>query len=199
MTSTTDSATSHVPTPRAALQEAPPSHPAAPPPSHAAAPPRADGGPGVERSPQATGWVDSLGGLPVGPVLDRLRPLRGRRLTAPGGVVLSLLLLAPGVALDVALDGSFGLPSTVSFVLASLAAAAAVQPRALATAVVLPPLLFAAAITALARLSGNNDGARQLGLDVGATMAMAAPVLFATTAATLVLVLGRLTVGLARR
>lgn len=131
--------------------------------------------------------------------LERARGLRGQGLTGPGGTVLALLVLSPGVALDLAAGGTFGTASSVTFVLAGLTAAAAVRVRALGTAVVLPPLLFVTAVTALARLSGNNEGSREMVLDVGTTMAISAPVLFLGTAASLVLVLGRLVVRFARR
>jgi hypothetical protein len=131
--------------------------------------------------------------------LARLRALRGEGLTAPGGVVLAVLLLAPGVALDRVLDGSFGTASSVAFVLAAVAAAAAVRIRALGTVAVLPPLLFVGAVGFLAWSSGNNRGRRELVLDVGTTLAVSAPVLFVGTATALSVVLGRLVVRLVRR
>lgn len=129
--------------------------------------------------------------------LARLRALRG--LTGPGGALLAVLLLAPGVLMDRWLDGSFGLPSMVAFVLASLSVAAAVRISALGTAAVLPPLLFAGAVTVLAWSSGNNRGTRELAFDVGTTMAVSAPVLFLGAAAALAVVLGRLVVRVFRR
>lgn len=131
--------------------------------------------------------------------LARLRALRGQGLTGPGGALLAVLLLAPGVLMDRWLDGSFGLPSMVAFVLASLAVAAAVRISALGTAAVLPPLLFAGAVTVLAWSSGNNRGTRELAFDVGTTMAVSAPVLFLGAAAALAVVLGRLVAHLLRR
>lgn len=143
----------------------------------------------------------SAGGLvdPGPRPLARLRALRGQGLTGPGGALLAVLLLAPGVLVDRWLDGSFGLPSMVAFVLASLAVAAAVRISALGTAAVLPPLLFAGAVTVLAWASGNNRGTRELAFDVGTTMAVSAPVLFLGAAAALAVVLGRLVVRVFRR
>lgn len=129
-----------------------------------------------------------------------LGQVRGHRgLTGPGVTAVALLVLAPGVALDLAFGGSFGLASSVFFVLASLAAVLTARVAALTTAAVLPPLLFVAAVTTLAWASGNNEGSRQLGLDVGSTLAVSAPLLFATTAGVLVAVGVRAAVHLARR
>jgi hypothetical protein len=125
--------------------------------------------------------------------------LRGQGLTAPGGVVLAVLLLAPGVLADRLLDGSFGLAAAVAFVTAVTTTAAAVRIRALGTAAVLPPLLFVGAVGVLAWSSGNNRGRRELVLDVGTTLALSAPVLFLGTALALAVVLGRLVVHLVRR
>jgi hypothetical protein len=114
-------------------------------------------------------------------------------------VVLSLLVLSPGVLIDHWWSGSFGAASTVAFLLAVLAASAAVRVRAMGTAAVLPPLLFAGAVAVLARSSGMNRSNRELALDIGTTLAVSAPVLFLGTAAALAVVLGRLVVHLARR
>lgn len=140
--------------------------------------------------PPAQRW--SLGAL-----LGRIRGHRG--LTGSGVTSVALLVLAPGVALDLAFGGSFGLASSVFFVLASLSAVLTARVAALATAAVLPPLLFTAAVTMLAWASGNNEGTRQLGLDVGTTLAVSAPLLFVTTATAVVVVGVRAAVHLARR
>jgi hypothetical protein len=162
--------------------------------------------PAVATVPPARSAVDEApaeagsGIIDPGPrPIARLRALRGQGLTGPGGVLLAVLLLAPGVLVDRWLDGSFGLPSAVAFVLASLAAASAVRTRAMATAAVLPPLLFVGALAFLAWSSGNNGGRRELALDVGTTLAVSAPVLFLGTAAALAVVLGRLVAHLFRR
>lgn len=139
---------------------------------------------------------------PAGPMtglLASLRALSTTGLTGPGATVLAVLVITPGVLLDLARDGSFGLASSVLFVLAAVAAALSVRVRALATAAVLPPLLFAGAVSALARLSGNNEGTRELVLDVGTTLAVSAPLLFGGTAAALAVVLGRVVIHLSRR
>jgi hypothetical protein len=129
----------------------------------------------------------------------RALDLRGQGLTGPGGILLAALVLAPGVTLDRLLGGSFGLASSVAFVAASVAAAAAVRFRVMATAAVLPPLLFAGAVTFLAWAGGANDGARELVLDVGTTLAVSAPMLFLGTAAAVAVVVGRLVARLVRR
>ena len=55
------------------------------------------------------------------------------------------------------------------------------------------------AATTIAWRSGLNQGTRQIGLDVGTTMAVNAPLLFAGTAVAVAVVAGRLVVRLARR
>jgi hypothetical protein len=114
-------------------------------------------------------------------------------------VLLVALLLALGVLLDVARDGSFGLPSTVLFLLAAVGTPLVLRPRSLAGGVVLPPLAFAATAAAIAWRSGLNQGSGQIGLDAGTTMALHAPLIFAGTAAALLVVLTRVTVRLVRR
>jgi hypothetical protein len=131
--------------------------------------------------------------------VDSLRSSASRGLTAPGGILLAILVLAPGVLMDLSPDGTFGLASSVTFVAAGIATALAVRRRALATAAVLPPLLFVGAVTVLAQLSGKNTGSREVVLDAGTTLAVSAPVLYIGTAATLAVVLARLLVGLVRR
>ena len=139
-----------------------------------------------------------------GPVanLSRLERLRGtwaQGLPTSLVVLLVAVLLAPGVLLDVARDGSFGLPSTVLFLLAAVGTPLVLRPRSLASGVVLPPLAFAAIAAGIAWRSGLNNGSRQIGLDAGTTMALHAPVMFAGTAAALLVVLARVTVRLVRR
>lgn len=128
-----------------------------------------------------------------------VRALLAQSLTGPGGVVLAALLLAPWVLLDLGTDATFGAPSTVGVLLAGVAAALVVRTRALATAAVLPPLLFAASMLTLAQFSGLNGNSREVVLDAGTTLALSAPVLFAGTGVTLAVVIGRLLWGLARR
>lgn len=125
--------------------------------------------------------------------------ITGQTLTGAGGVLVALLVLTPAVVLDLVTDATFGLPSTIGFLLAAMAAPLVVRTSGLATAAVLPPLLFAGAVSALAWFSGNNEGARELVLDVGTTLALSAPILFAGTAACLAVVLGRLLWRLLRR
>ena len=94
-------------------------------------------------------------------------------------VALSVALVACGVALDLRRDATLGLGTGVAFVLAALAGPAVVRFRSLATALVLQPLLFCGAAAALARLGGQNRGSREVALDVGTTLALSAPLLFA--------------------
>jgi hypothetical protein len=131
--------------------------------------------------------------------MQRLRGTWAHGLPTSLVVVLVAVLLAPGVLLDVARDGSLGLPSTVLFLLVAVGAPLVLRPRSLASGVVLPPVAFAATAAALAWRSGLNHGSRQIGLDAGTTMALHAPLVFAGTAAALLVVLGRVTVRLVRR
>ena len=83
--------------------------------------------------------------------------------------------------------------------LAALVAAIALPLRSLATAVVLPPLLVAAAALTLAVLGGQNEGSRELVLDVGTTLALSAPLVFGATAAGLLVSGARIGRHLSRR
>ena len=130
---------------------------------------------------------------------DRLRGTWAQGLPTSLVVLLVAAALTPGVLLDVARDGSFGLPSTVLFLLAAVTTPLLLRPRSLASGVVLPPLAFAAVAGAIAWRSGLNQGSRQIGLDAGTTMALNAPLVFAGTAAALLVVLTRVAVRLVRR
>lgn len=99
--------------------------------------------------------------------------------TGPAVLALSVVLMGCGVALDLRRDATLGLGTGVAFVLAALAGPAVVRFRSLTTALVLQPLLFCAAAAALARLGGQNRGSREVVLDVGTTLALSAPLLFA--------------------
>jgi hypothetical protein len=112
--------------------------------------------------------------------------------TGPAVVLLAVLLVACGVALDLRRDATLGLGTGIAFVLAAVAAPAVVRFRSLLTAAVLPPLLFCGAVAALARLGGQNKGSREVVLDIGTTLALSAPLLFGGTAAALVVVLVRI-------
>lgn len=127
------------------------------------------------------------------------RSLAAQTLTGPGGVVLAVLLTLPAVLVDLVLGGELGRTSVVGVLVACVAAALAVRPKALATVAVLPPLLVAGAVTSLAWLGGRNDGPRQLVLDAGTTLAFSAPELFGVTALTTAVVLCRLAWHLVRR
>lgn len=131
--------------------------------------------------------------------LPAYRSMAAQTLTAPGGVVLAVLLTVPAVLVDLVLGGELGRASVVGVLVACVAAALTVRPKALATVAVLPPLLVAGAVTSLAWLGGRNDGLRQLVLDAGTTLAFSAPELFGVTALTVAVVLARLAWQLVRR
>ena len=104
-----------------------------------------------------------------------------------------------GAAVDAAGDPGLGNGTGVAVVLAALAATGVVRFRSLATAALLPPLLVAAAALGLALLSGRNEGSRELGLDVGTTLALSAPFIFGATVAGLLVVAVRVTLHVSRR
>jgi hypothetical protein len=120
-------------------------------------------------------------------------------ITGPAVVALSVVLVACGVALDLRRDATLGLGTGVAFVLAALAGPAVVRLRSLVTALVLQPLLFCGAAAALARLGGQNRGSREVLLDVGTTLALSAPLLFAGVVAALLVAVVRVGRHLAAR
>ncbi len=128
---------------------------------------------------------------PAPPTPGLLARARTEGVTGPAVVALSAALVCAGALLDLRGDPTLGLGTGIAVALTSLAAPVVVRFRSLATVAVLPPLLFAAAATLVARLGGRNRGLRELGLDVGTTLALSAPLLFGVTALTLVVVLVR--------
>lgn len=119
--------------------------------------------------------------------------------TGPAVVALSVVLVACGVALDLRRDATLGLGTGVAFMLAALAGPAVVRFRSLTTALVLQPLLFCGAAAAIARLGGQNRGSREVALDVGTTLALSAPLLFAGVTAALMVAVVRVGRRLAAR
>ncbi|MGZ4609240.1 MAG: DUF6542 domain-containing protein [Actinomycetes bacterium] len=136
------------------------------------------------------------------PLSARLRgalPVTGPGLTGLGGVLLGTLVVGLGALLDATLGGSLGLGFRVTFVLGCVLVAMAVRIRALATAAVLPPLLFAGSAYFETRRAGLTHGYREAALDAATTLALSAPVLFLGTAVALAIVLVRLVVHAVRR
>lgn len=126
-------------------------------------------------------------------------PLNSPGLSGPGGALLGALVVGLGALLDLTLGDELGLGFTATFLLGCVLIALALRVRALAVAVVLPPLLFAAAAFFETKDSGATSGSRQAALDVATTLALSAPVLFSGTALALAVVLGRLVVHAVRR
>lgn len=136
------------------------------------------------------------------PLTERLRaalPFAGPGLTGPGGVILGCLIVSLGVAGDLALGHGLGVGFAATFLLGCALVAAALRTRALAVAVVLPPLLFAAGYAVETKSSGQTAGRREMALDVATSLALHAPLLFIGTALAVALVLGRVLVHLIRR
>ena len=136
------------------------------------------------------------------PLSARLRaalPVTGPGLTGLGGVLLGILVVGLGALLDVALGGSLGLGFRVTFVLGCVLVAMAVRIRALATAAVLPPLLFAGSAFFETKQAGLTHGYREAALDTATTLALSAPLLFLGTAVALAIAVVRLVVHAVRR
>ena len=126
---------------------------------------------------------------------------RARRegVTGPAVVAAAALLVALGAAVDLQHDRTLGAGTTVALLLAALGAPAVVRFRSLPTALVLPPLLVAAAATGIAELGGQDRGRRELVLDVGTTLALHAPTVFAAAAITVLVLVVRVGARIARR
>jgi hypothetical protein len=133
---------------------------------------------------------------------DRVRaalPFTGPGLTGLGGVVLGCLVVGLGAAGDLALGGGLGVGFNATFLLGCLLVAALLRTRALAVAVVLPPLLFSGGYALETKTSGQTSGRREMALDVATSLALHAPVLFLGTALAVAVVLVRVVVHLFRR
>jgi hypothetical protein len=133
---------------------------------------------------------------------DRVRaglPLTGPGLTGLGGVVLGCVVVGLGAAGDLALGGGLGVGFTATFLLGCLLVAATLRTRALAVAVVLPPLLFSGGYALETKTSGQTSGRREMALDVAMSLALHAPALFLGTALAVAVVLVRVVVHLFRR
>lgn len=126
-------------------------------------------------------------------------PFTGPGLTGLGGVVLGCLVVGLGAAGDLALGGGLGEVFTAIFLLGCLLVAAMLRTRALAVAVVLPPLLFSGGYALETKTSGQTSGRREMALDVATSLALHAPVLFLGTALAVAVVLVRVVVHLFRR
>lgn len=111
--------------------------------------------------------------------------------TGPAVVALSAVLVTAGAVLDLRRDATLGLATGLAYLLAAVVAPAVVRFRSLATAAVLPPLLFVGAAALIARAGGQNRGSREVALDVATTLALSAPLLFAGAVAAVVVVLVR--------
>ena len=136
------------------------------------------------------------------PLADRVRaalPFTGPGLTGLGGVVLGCLVVGLGAAGDLALGHGLGVGFTATFLLGCVLVASALRTRALAVAVVLPPLLFAGGYALETKSSGQTTGRREMALDVATSLALHAPVLFIGTALAVAVVLVRVVVHLVRR
>jgi len=136
------------------------------------------------------------------PWADRVRaglPFTGPGLTGLGGVVLGCLVVGVGAVVDLTLGGGLGVGFTATFLFGCVLVATALRTRALAVAIVLPPLLFAGGYALETKDAGQTSGRREMALDVATSLALHAPVLFVGTALALAVVLVRVVVHLIRR
>jgi hypothetical protein len=123
----------------------------------------------------------------------------GSGLTTPGAVLLGALLVGVGAMADLTFGGALGVGFAAMFLIASAAMALTLRVRSLASAVIAPPLLFAAATMLAAKSSGEVEGSRALAMDTATSLALTAPVLFGGTALAAVVAVVRLVPELARR
>jgi hypothetical protein len=136
------------------------------------------------------------------PLADRVRaglPFTGPGLTGLGGVVLGCLVVGLGAAGDLALGHGLGVGFSTTFLLGCVLVACTLRTRALAIAIVTPPLLFASGYAWETRASGQTAGRREMALDVATSLALHAPVLFVGTAVAVAVVSVRVAVHLVRR
>ncbi len=123
----------------------------------------------------------------------------GSGLTTPGAVLLGALLMGIGAMADLTFGEALGVGFAAMFLIASAAMALTLRVRSLASAVIAPPLLFAAATMLAAKSSGEVEGSRALAMDTATSLALTAPVLFGGTALAAVVAVVRLVPELARR
>jgi hypothetical protein len=139
---------------------------------------------------------------PRAPLSGRLRaalPFIRPGLTGLGGVVLGCLVVGLGAGGDLALGHGLGTGFSATYLLGCVLVACALRTRALAIAVVLPPLLFAGGYALETMTGGQTAGRREMALDVATSLALHAPVLFVGTALAVAIVVFRVVVHLVRR
>lgn len=121
---------------------------------------------------------DSWPAIALTGLLDRAR---SDGVTGPALVAVGAAAMACGIGFDLGSGVTAGAGTGLAFLLVAVAGPAVVRARSLATAVVTPPLLFAGAVATIARAGGANRGSREVVLDIGTTLALSAPLLFAGT------------------
>jgi hypothetical protein len=141
-------------------------------------------------------------GAPPLALADRIRgalPFTGPGLTGLGAVILGCLVVGLGAFGDLALGDGLGGLFDVTFLLGCVLVASTVRTRALAVAMVLPPLLFAGGYLLESKSSGQTTGRREMALDVATSLALHAPLLFVGSALAIAIGLVRIVVRLIRR
>jgi hypothetical protein len=121
-----------------------------------------------------------------------------RGLTATGAVGLALLLGAAGGVLDVATGPGLRSVFAACFVLGCATAAATVHREHLATAVVMPPLVYvvlASAGSVLERSGNPGSSVSRQALELANALLLGAPVLLTATTAALAVALARAVIG----
>jgi Domain of unknown function (DUF6542) len=136
------------------------------------------------------------------PLSERARAalrFTGPGLTGLGGAVLGCLVVGLGAAGDLALGHGLGAGFSATFLFGCVLVACALRTRALALAIVLPPLLFAGGYALETKTSGQTTGTREMALDVATSLALHAPLLFIGTAIAVAIAVVRVAAHIVRR
>jgi hypothetical protein len=142
----------------------------------------------------------------TGPPATGPRPLvqvpgvSGPGLTGAGLVTVAVLMGALALVPDLLIgEWAVGRCFATGYLAICVGAPLLARVRALFTVAVLPPLMYAGAVVIAARTSGQVHGSRELVLETGTRLALAAPVLFVGAALAVLLVLVRLVLHLIDR
>jgi hypothetical protein len=138
---------------------------------------------------------------PTGPrPLVTVPGVSGPGLTGAGVVIVAVLLGALALVPDLLIgEWAVGPCFATGYLAVCVGAPLLARVRALFTVAVLPPLMYAGAVVIAARTSGQVHGSRELVLETGTRLALAAPVLFVGAALAVLLVLARLVLHLIDR
>jgi hypothetical protein len=155
----------------------------------------------VTQSADAAGATEPTAKPPTGPrPLVTVPGVSGPGLTGAGVVIVAVLLGALALIPDLLIgEWAVGPCFATGYLAVCVGAPLLARVRALFTVAVLPPLMYAGAVVIAARTSGQVHGSRELVLETGTRLALAAPVLFVGAALAVLLVLARLVLHLIDR